>query len=169
MATLRRNLAILLPELKAFARSLGCASEDVDDVAHSAIERALNASDPPQAIDALRPWMFRTIRNLHTDAWRRKRRESTFVEDAAYCASQRAGYVKGADTDALVRLALAQMSPSNREILLLVDVLGLKYAECAAALDIPLGTVMSRVSRARGAMIARLGELDAAKSADRGT
>jgi len=58
----------------------------------------------------------------------------------------------------MVRQAYAKLAPRNREILCLVDILGLTYAQAASVIDIPLGTVMSRVSRARRAMIERMGE-----------
>lgn len=161
--SLRRNVAILLPELKIFARSLGCAPQDVDDVAHSAIERALKAPNPPEALEALRPWMFRTIRNLYIDVWRRRSREVACVADLAYRAEEGAGGHEVGHISALVRAALSRLDAPDREILLLVDVLGLKYAETAEVLDIPIGTVMSRVSRARKAMIAQLDTLGAAQ------
>lgn len=58
----------------------------------------------------------------------------------------------------MVRQAFAKLATRDREILCLVDILGLTYAEAATVIDVPLGTVMSRVSRARRAMIERLGE-----------
>uniref|UniRef100_UPI00259AE841 sigma factor-like helix-turn-helix DNA-binding protein n=1 Tax=uncultured Sulfitobacter sp. TaxID=191468 RepID=UPI00259AE841 len=61
----------------------------------------------------------------------------------------------GPDTarDVLIRLAFEKLPPETREVLCLVDIMGLKYAEAAKVMDVPNGTVMSRISRARKALL----------------
>lgn len=67
------QIEILLPQLKAYALSLCDVSEDAEDLVQDAIERALRADGRPKKPDALRPWMFRVMRNLHFDELRKMR------------------------------------------------------------------------------------------------
>ncbi|HSF94476.1 MAG TPA: RNA polymerase sigma factor [Thermohalobaculum sp.] len=148
----------LRPELLAFAGSLSLDRDLAEDLVQDAIARALNSDTAPRKTMDLRPWMFRVIKNLFLDKKRkdRIRREFSNAQGRLFDA----GLTEDRDPleSLMVRQAFAKLSTKDREILCLVDVLGLTYAEAAAVIDIPLGTVMSRVSRARRAMIERLGE-----------
>jgi len=96
--------------------------------------------------------MFRVIRNLFYDELRKRRIRREYL-----AAEKRLSVETGADNnaarDVLVRLAFDKLPPDTREVLFLVDVMGLRYAEVATVLDVPNGTVMSRVSRARKALL----------------
>ena len=153
---LSRTLAGLRPELVAYARSLTLDATDAEDLAQSAILRALQSGTAPRETRDLRPWMFRVVRNLFIDDKRKERvqREYSLAQGRLF-DSEPAQAGDPAET-LVVRQAFAGLAPREREILCLVDILGLTYAEAAAALDIPAGTVMSRVSRARRAMIERM-------------
>ncbi len=155
---LGRKLTALRPELMAFAASLTLDTGEAEDLAHDAVVRALQSGSSPEQIADLRPWMFRIVKNLFID---RKRKERVRWEYSI--AQNRLSDIEPARTGdpieaLMVRQAYAKLAPRDREILCLVDVLGLTYAEAAAVTDVPVGTVMSRVSRARRAMIERLGE-----------
>ncbi len=155
---LRRKLIVLQPELLAYARSLTLDISGAEDLVHDAVVRALQFGSAPKQITDLRPWMFRIIKNLFID---RKRRERVHREFSI--AQNRLSDIEPARTGdpveaLMVRQAYAELVPRDREILCLVDVLGLTYAEAAGVIDVPVGTVMSRVSRARRAMIERMGE-----------
>ncbi|MEC7962676.1 MAG: sigma factor [Pseudomonadota bacterium] len=73
MASLTQ-IEILLPELRAYARSIAETPDQADDLVQDAIERSLRADNPPSQLDALRPWMFRVLRNLNFDELRKKTR-----------------------------------------------------------------------------------------------
>ncbi len=142
------QIEILLPELHAYARWICTPPDDPEDLVQSSIERSLRAHDRPVKLDDLRPWMFRVIRNLHLDELRRRRvrREYTAREKRL---SSETGEMRDMPRDVLVRLAFEKLPSEKREILFLVDVVGLKYSEAAVVIGVAHGTVMSRVSRAR--------------------
>ncbi len=141
----------LFPELRAYARSLTSRFDAADDLVQDAIERGLKAPNAPSALAELRPWMFRVIRNLHYDELRKWRVRKEYI-----ASETRQSSVPGAggdqERDTLIRLAYERLPPEKREILFLVDIMGMKYAEAAGILGIAPGTVMSRLSRARLAL-----------------
>jgi len=148
----RSQIEVLLPELRAYAASLCNSRDDIEDLVHDAVERALRVDTRPASLEELRPWMFRVIRNLFYDELRKRRIRREYL-----AAEKRLSVETGADNnaarDVLVRLAFDKLPPDTREVLFLVDVMGLRYAEVATVLDVPNGTVMSRVSRARKALL----------------
>jgi len=155
---LGRKLTALRPELLAYATSLSQDSAEAEDLAHDAVVRALQSGSAPRKIADLRPWMFRIVKNLFIDEKRKERVQREF--SIAQSRLSDIGPAQASDpVEALmVRQAYAKLAPRDREILCLVDILGLTYAQAAAVIDVPVGTVMSRVSRARRAMIERMGE-----------
>jgi RNA polymerase sigma-70 factor (ECF subfamily) len=142
------QIEILLPELHAYARWICKDSDDPEDLVQSAIERSLRTADRPVKLDELRPWMFRVIRNLHYDELRRRRvRKEYFTRERRLL--NEIGATHDVSRDVLIRLAFQKLPSEKREILFLIDVIGLKYSEAADVIGIAHGTVMSRVSRAR--------------------
>lgn len=163
---LRRHLAALYPELRLYAHSLARDPARAEDLAGDAVVRALSAPGAPGTPERLRPWLFRVIRNLHVDDWRARRVRADHAASVGHLL-QGAATPARAEDDALGRRALAGLSAPHREVLMLVDGLGLSYAEAAAAIGVPRGTVMSRLARARAAMIARVDGADT-RGEDRG-
>lgn len=147
----RTDIEILLPEFRAYALAICASASDAEDLIQDAIERALRTDSRPVRIDELRPWMFRVIRNLHYDELRKKRVRREYLA-AERRLSDEAGSSDAA-RDILVRLAFGKLPPDMREVLCLVDIMGLKYAEAAEVMNVANGTVMSRVSRARKALL----------------
>ncbi|WP_120502058.1 sigma-70 family RNA polymerase sigma factor [Roseovarius sp. EL26] len=143
---------VLLPELRAYARSIAERAEDAEDLVQDAIERALRSDAQPNRLEELRPWMFRVIRNLYYDELR-KRRVRREYSDGFKRFSQEQTHLSDHVRDITIRQAFDQLPPAMREILFLVDIMGMKYAEAAVVLDVPNGTVMSRISRARRALL----------------
>ena len=146
------DIEILLPEMRAYAMSISQSNEEADDLVQDAVERSLRAASKPSELNDLRPWIFRVIRNLHFDELRKRRVRRE------YSTSQRRLLGEGdvspnQERDVLLRLAFGKLAPEFREILFLVDVMGLKYADSAQIIDVPVGTVMSRVSRARKSLL----------------
>lgn len=145
------QIEILLPELRAYAIAICSSKDDAEDLVQDAVERGMRAMQRPARLDELRPWMFRTIRNLHYDELRKKRVRREYLA-AEKRLSDEAG-TSDAARDVLIRLAFERLPPETREILCLVDIMGLKYVEAAKVMDVPTGTVMSRISRARKALL----------------
>ena len=153
----RREIVRLLPRLRRFGRLLTRHREDADDLVQIAVERALQRADQWQAGTRLDSWIFRIMQNAWIDEVRaRNRHDQTFV------AEEEGEHVGVATTDAqidsiAVRRALAQLSDDHRMVVGLVLVEGLPYREAAEVLGIPIGTLTSRLARAREALQALLG------------
>lgn len=146
------TIEVLLPELRAYALSLSKNRHDSEDLVQDAVERALRSKNCPKPIKELRPWLFRIIRNLHVDEARKnqvRREYSSTQSRLSIDLTQSQDHAEGV----AVRMTFATLPAPMREVLFLVDVMGMKYAEAAEIMDVPHGTVMSRVSRARRALI----------------
>ncbi|MGD8396616.1 MAG: sigma-70 family RNA polymerase sigma factor [Candidatus Eiseniibacteriota bacterium] len=153
---LRRKLAALQPELLAYARSLAPDGHEAEDLVHDAVLRALQARSVPRRLAELRPWMFRVIKNLLIDRARKARVQREYSAAQERLSGIDSAVAGDVVESLVVRQAYDSLGQTDREILCLVDILGLSYAEAAHAIGIPVGTVMSRVSRARRTMIARI-------------
>lgn len=146
-------LVDLLPRLRRFARALAHDAADADDVVQVALERALRAQGQWQPGTRLDSWMYRIIRNAWIDETRARGRQARVL------APQEDGADVGADpTPALeTRMDLAKtmrhLPDEQREAIALVLVEGLSYAEAAGILDIPMGTLSSRLLRGREALM----------------
>lgn len=153
---LRREIAALLPRLRRFGRTLARAREDADDLVQTAVERALRHLDQWQPGTRIDSWMFRIMQNAWIDEVRaRERRAQTFVPE------EEGEHVGVATTEAQIesmalRRALAQLGDDQRAVVGLVLVEGLPYKEAAEVLGIPIGTLTSRLARAREALQAIL-------------
>lgn len=147
--TVRDDIAALLPRLRRFGRTLARNSEDADDLVQIAVERALTHSHQWQPGTRLDSWMFRIMQNAWIDESRaRERRQQTFVDEEA---GENVGVSPNeAQMDAIaVRKAVAQLNDEQRAVVGLVLVEGLPYKEAADVLGIPIGTLTSRLARAR--------------------
>lgn len=151
MASLSQ-IVLLLPEFRAYATAICASSDDAEDLVQDAIERALRTDNLPTVLNELRPWMFRVIRNLHYDELRKRRVRREYLA-AEKRLSDDAG-TSDAARNVLIRMAFEKLPSDMREVLCLVDIVGLKYAEAANVMNVANGTVMSRISRARKALLA---------------
>jgi len=166
IAMLRQWLPAVLPRLRRFARTLAREAQDADDLVQTAIEKALrNAAQwrapadgaPEQVEAAVRSWMFGIIKNAWIDNRRAFQRESAlFAGEDAGANVASADHV--ATQDRLSIAAAMQRLPEEQQLAVsLVLVEGLSYAEAASILEVPVGTLTSRLSRAREALAAQLG------------
>jgi RNA polymerase sigma factor (sigma-70 family) len=152
----RDQIAALLPRLRRFGRTLARSREDADDLVQIALERALTRTDQWQPGTRLDSWMFRIMQNAWIDETRaRERRAQTFV------AEEEGEHVGVSTTEAqidaiAVRKAVAQLNDDQRAVVGLVLVEGLPYREAAEVLGLPIGTLTSRLARAREALQALL-------------
>jgi RNA polymerase sigma-70 factor (ECF subfamily) len=149
---IREELVGLLPRLRRFAVGLVGNLEDADDLVQSACERALAKTSQWQPGTRLDSWMYRIIQNLWIDRGRshRVRGDSVDLDQVPDLADSSAHRIAEIDsTLARVSQALGELSPDQREVLLLVGVGEHSYREAAEQLGVPVGTVMSRLARAR--------------------
>ena len=156
-----RDLLAILPRLRRFAASLSHDRADGDDLCQAALEKGLRARDQWQPGTRLDSWMYRIMRNLWIDEGRaRQRAARTFAPEEAGADVGYAGdkAVEQAMTLSDVDRAMQALPPEQREAISLVLVEGLSYKEAAAILNIPMGTLTSRLVRGRGALIELLGE-----------
>lgn len=156
----RADIVALLPRLRRFARALTGQAADADDVVQIAVERALMRADQFQPGTRLESWLYAIVRNAWIDEARsRARRGKVF-------APAELGERVGDDGEAamLARLeasdawtAMQSLPEEQREAIALVCVEGLAYREAAEALDVPIGTLTSRLARGREALQLLLG------------
>lgn len=156
--SMRDELVALLPRLRRFGRALTRHREDADDLVQIAVERALQRAGQWQPGTRLDSWLFRIMKNAWIDEVRsRSRRDALF-------APEEAGEHVGVSTDdaQLTRLAVAKamtrLNDDQRLVVGLVLVEGLPYKEAAELLEIPIGTLTSRLARARETLQSLLAE-----------
>ena len=153
------EMIALLPRLRRFAHALARDAADADDLCQAAVERALKARMQWQPGTRLDSWMYRIMRNLWIDTVRADtRRGETFVPPDAGEALGMSGGQEEAVELGKVGAAMRSLPPEQREAVALVVIEGFAYKEAAEILDIPMGTLTSRLVRGRGALMARLGE-----------
>jgi len=155
---IRTELIQILPRLRSFARSLTGTQDQAYDLVQIGVEKALRNLDSYTAGTRLDAWMFRILRNAWIDMIRALRDTVTFDDDAAETLAGEDGRTSSESRLHLaeVRRAMAGLPEEQRSVLMLVCVEGMRYREVAAALGIPEGTVMSRLSRARIALAEKL-------------
>ncbi|WP_028238657.1 sigma-70 family RNA polymerase sigma factor [Stutzerimonas azotifigens] len=150
------QLRALLPRLRRFALWLTRHGASADDLVQSAVERALTWRGTRQADGDLRAWLFTILYRQFIDGQRRQRRYARILALFVHAEEQTTATEEVAEARSMLE-AFARLAPEQRALLLLVGVEGLSYREAADALGVPIGTVMSRLSRARHALRA-LGE-----------
>ncbi len=139
-----------IPRLRRYARALTRDATRADDLVQSCLLRALAKSHLWQPGTDLRAWLFTILHNQHVNDVRRAVREGINipVEDVApvlTTPSTQGATLQLRDLDR----AMARLPEEQRQVLLLVGLEGMRYEEVAAVLDIPVGTVRSRLSRGR--------------------
>jgi RNA polymerase sigma-70 factor (ECF subfamily) len=151
----RREIQNHAARLYGYAVSLCADPTLAEDLAQETITKAIAARRVPEDQAAFRAWMFRILRNTFIDHTRRTGRLIQLdTDDMADCieSENRDGPADFDDSlvNALtVRFELEKLNPGQRESIGLVDIAGFSYAEAAALLEVPAGTIMSRLSRAR--------------------
>jgi RNA polymerase sigma-70 factor, ECF subfamily len=155
---LSAELVILLPRLRRFARALTRDPHDADDLVQIALERALARAHQLRPDAALAGWVFGILRHAWIDELRaRARTERLFAPEESGQNVGDAG--QGAQAEMLsVQDAVGRLPQEQRAAVALVLVEGLSYKEAAHVMDVPIGTLTSRLARAREALQAMLGE-----------
>jgi RNA polymerase sigma-70 factor (ECF subfamily) len=140
-----------IPALRRYAWALLRDRQEADDLVHDCLVQALDRLHTRRTNAELRPWLFAIMHNLFISQRRRQRVRGipeTLDEVQEASLGRAGGQEQSLLWNQTVR-ALAQLSEDQRAVVLLVSVEDLSYADAARALGVPIGTVMSRLSRAR--------------------
>jgi RNA polymerase sigma-70 factor (ECF subfamily) len=139
-----------IPSLRRYARALVHHPDDADDLVQDCLERAIGRRHLWCGGASVRPWLFRIMRNLYTNQVR-SRRAHTAAEPVEALREEPAedGAQSARVTLGEMEAALATLSEEQRQVVLMVALSGMSYRDCATALGVPIGTVMSRLARGR--------------------
>jgi RNA polymerase sigma-70 factor, ECF subfamily len=149
------RIIAFLPRLRRFCMALTGSHDQCDDLLQETVERALTRIEQWQAGTSLESWMFRIAQNLHIDRIRAqgRRGQTVDVDEMANMAGDDGRTIVEARSELThVQAAMAALPEEQRSVLALVVIDGRSYKEAAAILELPIGTVMSRISRARQAV-----------------
>ena len=148
MSRFEHQVLELLPRLRRYARSLARDSADAEDLVQDCVEKAFSRRKTWRG-DNLQGWLMTILTNLNRNRVRKSAGSPALVDyDRADDLPDDRPQSDPLERDQLAA-ALNRLHPDQRAVLMLVVVEGYAYAEVAALLDIPVGTVMSRLSRAR--------------------
>ncbi|MEQ9395972.1 RNA polymerase sigma factor [Haliea sp.] len=155
LSTLQRELLLAeLGSLRRFCRSLSGSAADADDLLQVTVERVLEKGMPADA-DAVK-WAYRVCKNAWIDELRSRDVRQRYPQQMAWdsneapSAEESAGHERALE---MVAAALEELPPEQRLALTLVAVEGKSYAEAADILEVPVGTIMSRIARARAQLL----------------
>jgi len=149
--SLRDDIAEEIPRLRRYARVLLRDRTAADDLVQDCLERAISREHLFQPGTNLRAWLFTIMHNLHVNAIGRSRRMVP-VDPTDNTVEERRAVSAGQGDRLVVRdleRALDALSDEQRAVVLLIGVEGLSYAEAAGVLEVPMGTIMSRLARGR--------------------
>lgn len=154
----RPRIEAYLRRLYGYAVSLAGNHHQAEDLVQECALRALTAKNVPGDEPAFRAWLFRILRNAFVDQARRRKTAVAAAEDEKNFPGTE--FWQGDErfiTVLTVKIEMAKLPRRQREILALIDIVGFSYAEAARLLDVPAGTVMSRISRARRMLLDAIG------------
>jgi RNA polymerase sigma-70 factor (ECF subfamily) len=147
--TASHSLVGHIPDLRRYARSLTGDAWAADDLVQDTLERACERWQLWSAGSDLRAWLFTLMHNLFVDGARRAVRQGGQHIDLDDVASDLAAPADGPEHALDLQRCLLRLPPEQREVLLLVTLQDLRYEDVARITGVPMGTVMSRLSRAR--------------------
>jgi RNA polymerase sigma-70 factor (ECF subfamily) len=154
------ELTALLPRLRRFAHALSRNAADADDLTQMTVERALRSKDQWQEGTRLDSWLYRIMRNLWIDTVRsrsRKERLEAPAEEAEIIGEDPRDGMDASIDLKRVMAAMQRLPDEQREVVALILVEGFGYRETAEMLDLPIGTVSSRLVRGRTALLQLVG------------
>ena len=155
------QLGALLPQLRRFAHALSRDAADADDLAQATLERALRSKRQWQPGTRLDSWTYRIMRNLWIDTARSRSRKAKL--EAPATEAELVGEDPRGAMDAAIDLkrmmtAMQKLPDEQREVVALILIEGFGYREVCEMLDLPMGTVSSRLIRGRNRLLALVGE-----------
>ncbi len=149
-----------VPALRRYAWSLLRHHQDADDLVQDALVHALDFLPRRTRDTELQPWLFAIMHNLFISRWRTARRRLMVSIDAEGADSPVAPAQEWSLAVRDLVRGFDRLAADQRQVLLLVVVEGLQYSDIATILDVPIGTIMSRLSRGRDALRRHMGEQD---------
>ena len=156
-----QQVIALLPRLRRFAYALARSPSDADDLTQMTVERALSSKSRWQAGTRLDSWLYTIMRNLWVDLVRsrsrRQRWEAPGIE-AEMLGHDPTDAINASIELARVMVAMQRLPNEQREVVALILVEGFGYRETAEILQLPIGTVSSRLVRGRTALLTILGD-----------
>jgi len=157
---IKAELVALVPRLRRFAYAISGNREEGDDIVQSACLKALSRLDQYQPGTRLDSWMFRIIQTTYLDTVRTRSRRGPHAGEEALDHLSDNGRDAGQTEDRLmlakVQQGIASLPDDQRVVLVLIAIEGFSYKEAASVLSVPIGTVMSRLARARAKLIPEL-------------
>lgn len=143
-----------LNRLYGYAYGLTGNPDEAKDLVQECALKALSAKVEPPDANAYRAWLFRILKNAFIDALRKRAHEPCHLDEEIIDQQVEYFDIEERLIDAVtVRLALANLASKHYRMISFIDIAGLSYSETAEELGLPIGTVMSRISRARQALI----------------
>ena len=159
---IKAELAELVPRLRRFAYAICGNPEEGDDLVQTACLKALSRLEQFKPGSRLDSWMFRIIQNTHIDAIRQRQRQGGPVDPEILEQMSDDGLAAQRNEHRLlldrVRGAMGALPSEQRAVLALVAIEGYSYKEAAAILETPIGTIMSRLARARARLLPLVAE-----------
>jgi RNA polymerase sigma-70 factor (ECF subfamily) len=148
------QLIAVLPRLRRFAAGLTRSASEADDLVQAACERALAREHQFQEGTRFDSWMFRIVQTIWIDQLRARdiRKEDGDIAEERLGSDEPVRRVEARLALAEVRRAVSLLPPDQRSTLMLVTVEGLSYKQAAEVAGVPIGTIMSRLARARIAL-----------------
>jgi RNA polymerase sigma-70 factor (ECF subfamily) len=154
----REDLIVAIPGLRAFAMSLSSRSDAADDLVQETLMKAWKHHESFQIGTNMRAWLYTILRNEFYTHLRKRKREVEDVDEKyssrASVVAEQEGHLHMAD----VRNALSKLPDDQREAIVLVGASGCSYEEAAEICGVAVGTIKSRVNRARSKLAVLLGE-----------
>ena len=166
LETIRMRMTAALPRLRRFALSLTGNAADADDLVQDTVERALRNLHKWKPDTKLESWMFRIAQNLWIDQMRARKVRAADPLENQDVALDGARDAEAKLTFADTARALQRLPEEQRTVVALVLIEGIAYREAAEILNVPIGTVTSRLARAREALSAHVFGKGAAIPAD---
>lgn len=150
-AEFRKDLITELPYLRRFARGLCADASLADDLVQDCVERALTKSHLYDPARPLRAWLFAVLRNIFVSNWRRNAKHlgAKHIDDLVGSEGATEPAQEQNFSVALIAEALDSLPQQQREVLLLISLEEVSYLQAAEIIGVPIGTIMSRLSRAR--------------------
>lgn len=161
------EIVSLIPALRAFARTFYRDPCDADDLVQETLTKALAKIHQFEAGTSMKSWLFTIMRNTFYTKIRIANREAPGASDDASLSPAMDATQEWSARRHEIASALQRLSEQQREVLVLIGVLGMSYEEAAEICDCAMGTIKSRLNRARHRLLEELGEASGESSVER--
>ncbi|MCO6386788.1 sigma-70 family RNA polymerase sigma factor [Aliihoeflea sp. 40Bstr573] len=162
----RSEVVSLIPALRAFARTFHRDVNDADDLVQETLTKAIGNIHQFQPGTAMKSWLFTIMRNSFYTKIRKSSREAPALADDAASRPAVLATQEWSARGHEIREALARLPEQQREVIMLIGVLGVSYEEAAEICGCAMGTIKSRLNRARARLLDEMGETDARASVE---